>query len=124
MFLKKRHHADIMARLHSNSDNNSNSKEIMEHYDDSGFSSDLIIDEDFEEDIESKRIEPEEPKMEEDKSLRMENISKRVSVIKYTCDLKRGMTDKKEKGNEKVLNEGCCSKMTSIKGECLKVSHI
>ena len=123
MFLKKRHHADIMARLHSNNDNNSNSKEIMEHSDDSGFSSDLIINENFEEEIESNKIKPEEPKMEQDKSLRMENISERVSVIKHTNDLKRGMTNEKEKGKEIVLNEGCCSKMNSIIGKSLKLSR-
>jgi len=117
MFLKKRHHADIMARLHSNNNGNSNcdnSKEIMEYSDDSGFSSDLIIDEEFEE-----KIEPEEPEVDEDKSLKTENIIERVSVIRHTCDLSRGMADKRKKGKEKVFNEGCCSKMNSIIEDCI-----
>ena len=117
MFLKKRHHADIMARLHSNNNDNSNSensKEIMEYSDDSGFSSDLIIDEEFEENLESKKIEPEDPEVDEDKT---ENTSERVTVIKHTGDLKKGMADEEEKGKEKLFNEGCCTKMNSIIGE-------
>ena len=43
MFLKKRHHADIMARLHADA------PKMLEDSDDddSGFASDLIIDEDM-----------------------------------------------------------------------------
>ena len=116
MFLKKRHHADIMARLHSNNNSNSeNSKETMEYSDDSGFSSDLIIDEEFEENPESKKIEPEEPEVDEDKT--ENNISERVTVIKHTGDLRKGIADEEEKGKEKLFNEGCCTKMNSIIGE-------
>ena len=42
MFLKKRHHADIMARLHGE-----RTKFVEEDSDDSGFASDLIIDEEM-----------------------------------------------------------------------------
>ena len=48
MFLKKRHHADIMARLHrSNRDSVIPSGYSGDEDDDSGFGSDLVIDEDF-----------------------------------------------------------------------------
>ena len=42
MFLKKRHHADIMAKLHEE-----RTKFVEEDSDDSGFASDLIIDEEM-----------------------------------------------------------------------------
>ena len=111
MFLKKRYHADIMARLHSNSDNIIKT-DLMEDSDDSGFSSDLVIDEDFEENIQSEKIDPEEPEIEEDKSLKIE----RESVIKHTCALSTGMNDEKERGKERPFDEGCCTKMNSIIG--------
>ena len=48
MFLKKRHHADIMARLHCSArDSVSPSRCSGDEDDDSGFGSDLVIDEDF-----------------------------------------------------------------------------
>jgi len=124
MFLKKRYHADIMARLHSNSDSDNSIKtDLMEDSDDSGFSSDLVIDEDFEEKIGSEKIEPEEPEMEEDKYLKMENVNERVSVIKHTCALSRGLTDEKEtgkeKGKENLCDEGCCTKMNSFMEDCV-----
>jgi len=116
MFLKKRYHADIMARLHSNSDSDNSIKtDLMEDSDDSGFSSDLVIDEDFEENIQSEKIEPEEPEIEEVKSLKME----RESVIKHTCALSTGMNDEKERRKERPSYEGCCTKMNSIIEDCI-----
>ena len=135
MFLKKRHHADIMARLHSNNNNsnntgNSKEMEIMEDSDDSGFSSDLIIDEDYDETMgnanKAEKMEKEEDKMEEEESLEMdeddfvkiESVKERVSVIKHTCDLSTKMGVEKKKEREQVFREGCCSKMNSIIGKC------
>ena len=123
MFLKKRHHADIMARLHSSNNNitsNSDSSvkmEIVEDSDDSGFGSDLIIDEDFDEGLEinsnTESNEQDVHKIEEDGSLKIKNGNERVSVIKHTCDLSRGIVDEKEN----VLTDGCCTKMNSIIGK-------
>ena len=142
MFLKKRHHADIMARLHSNnnSNNTDNSKEmeIMEDSDDSGFSSDLVIDEDYDETIvnankaekmeqEEQKMEDEEaPEMDEEEALKMDeeekSVKERVSVIKHTCDLRTKMGGEKKKEKEQVFREGCCSKMNSVIGRCKCIS--
>ena len=127
MFLKKRHHADIMARLHSNNNNsnsntdNSNSKEmeVIEDSDDSGFSSDLVIDEYYDENLDTAdkpgKMDLDDPEMKEEGFVNKEN--ERVSVIKHTCDLSRGMDGKKEKEEEKGFNDGCCSKMNSVLGK-------
>ena len=138
MFLKKRHHADIMARLHSNNNsnntNNSKEMEIMEDSDDSGFSSDLVIDEDYDETMDNankaEKMDQEEDKMEENESLemdeedsvKMESVKERVSVIKHTCDLSTKMGGEKKKEREQVFREGCCSKMNSIIGRCKCIS--
>ena len=143
MFLKKRHHADIMARLHSNNSNNTDNSiskemEIMEDSDDSGFSSDLVIDEDYDETMvnanKAENMEQEEQKMKEEaESLKMmvegslkmdeeeKSVKERVSVIKHTCDLSTKMGGVKKKEKEQVFGEGCCSKMNSIIGKCISV---
>lgn len=129
MFLKKRHHADIMARLHSNNNNtdtdNSNSKkmEVIEDSDDSGFSSDLVIDEDYDENLDiaakPEKMDLDDPEMKEEGIAKKEKENERVSVIKHTCDLSRGIECEKEKKEEKVFNSGCCSKMNSVIEDCV-----
>lgn len=129
MFLKKRHHADIMARLHSNNNNsntdNSTSKEmeVIEDSDDSGFSSDLVIDEDYDENVDiavqPEKMDLNDPDMKEVGVVKKENGNERVSVIKHTCDLSRGMNGEKKKEEEKVINDGCCSKMNSVIEDCV-----
>ena len=58
MFLKKRHHADIMARLHSNArDSVIPSGCSGDEDDDSGFGSDLVIDEDYDTTSEDQDME-------------------------------------------------------------------
>jgi len=141
MFLKKRHHADIMARLHSNNNSNNTDNsigkemEVMEDSDDSGFSSDLVIDEDYDETMDNankaEKMEPEEHNLEDEESLEMKeveslnmdeeekSVKERVSVIKHTCDLSTKMGGEKKKEKEQVFSEGCCSKMNSFIEDCV-----
>ena len=134
MFLKKRHHADIMARLHSNNNNsntdNSKQMEVIEDSDDSGFGSDLVIDEDYDENLDiaakPEKMDLDDPEMKEEWFVKKEK--ERVSVIKHTCDLSRGIDGEKEKEEEKVINSGCCSKKEeenfSNDGCCSKMNSV
>jgi len=116
MFLKKRHHADIMARLHNNN------KVMEEDSLDSGFGSDLVIDEGYDDDEEhkiefalnAKKFENEDHKMEEETYVNS-SATERVSVIKHTCDLSTGREDKEKK----KIETSCCAKLDSIIDECI-----
>ena len=110
----------------------------MEDSDDSGFSSDLVIDEDYDEtmvnankaekmDLEERKIKEDEESLnlDEEETLEEEtlkdeeekSVKERVSVIKHTCDLRTKMGGEKKKEKEQVFREGCCSKMNSIIGK-------
>lgn len=126
MFLKKRHHADIMARLHSNArDSVIPSGCSGDEDDDSGFGSDLVIDEDYDttsedQDMELKfsltdkenpvieQVQPASKGMVDDdkteKAKEEDNIISvsRASVIKHTCEMK--ILDSNQ-------NNECCTKI-------------
>lgn len=128
MFLKKRHHADIMARLHrSDRDSVIPSGYSGDEDDDSGFGSDLVIDEDFDtsedQNMDTKFFltNKENPVMEQvqaasngivddDKTEKAKEGDKilsasRASVIKHTCEMK--ILDSNQ-------NNECCTKIDNV----------
>jgi len=108
MFLKKRHHADIMARLHEE-----RSKITEDDSDDSGFASDLVIDEEMEIDqveahftftLDAKN----KPVLKQvQHNAVVEEVVERVSVIKHSGPA----VDPKE--------ETCCQLPTGLNGNVI-----
>jgi len=149
MFLKKRHHAYIMAKLHEKEVVEEDRRDVMEDDDDSGFGSDLVIDEDME-DIEDRTetefdeselkgsIENESETKQEDQvqacfkfSFNSQNVpvleQERVNFGKSN-DGEKSETNCQAQGRESVIkhtkavvddNQNCCSKVDDIIEESL-----
>lgn len=149
MFLKKRHHAYIMAKLHEKEVVEEDRRDVMEDDDDSGFGSDLVIDEDME-DIEDRNetefdeselkgsIENESETKQEDQvqacfkfSFNSQNVpvleQERVNFVKSN-DGEKSETNCQAQGRESVIkhtkavvddNQNCCSKVDDIIEESL-----
>jgi len=143
MFLKKRHHAYIMAKLHEKKVEREEEirRESMDDDDDSGFGSDLVIDEEMEDRTETEFDEIEESVERESKTKQDDPVqacfkfsfnSQNVPVLEQellgTKDGEKPDLSCQSQGRESVIkhtkavvddNQNCCSKVDDIIEESL-----